>query len=371
MLPLLCIDAFALAVLLLIFLNIRQGAGHGFFDQDIFLLLVITGTVILALDMVMWTMEGRPGLRAPYQAVSALYYTLNPLICAEWYFYVDFRIYGSRARLKRLALPMAAPVAILAALAAASVWTGWMFSVDSRGVYHRGPLFTLMAIVSLLYLAYGMVLVAVNRARVEKREFWPLLLFPLPTLAGGVAQSLYYGISTVWPCAALSALIIFINTQNTQLYTDPLTGLFNRRHLEKYLRQHEQPGGKGLLGGIMLDLNAFKAINDVYGHDAGDEALRQTARLLKETFRSGDFIVRYGGDEFLIFMTVPDRWALEGAVGRLRETFRRFNERRETPYAIDISVGYDCCGDDISAYNSRLDERMYSDKQGRANGPEA
>jgi diguanylate cyclase (GGDEF)-like protein/PAS domain S-box-containing protein len=78
--------------------------------------------------------------------------------------------------------------------------------------------------------------------------------------------------------------------------TDFLTGLNNRRSLFNYLSGLEENSKISL---IMADLDKFKSVNDTYGHDAGDEALRITSRVLEECFPDG-FIARLGGDEFLV-----------------------------------------------------------------------
>jgi diguanylate cyclase (GGDEF)-like protein len=96
---------------------------------------------------------------------------------------------------------------------------------------------------------------------------------------------------------------------------DPLTGCFNRRHLNAALLDGEIARAcryELSLALIMCDLDGFKAINDTYGHDAGDELLRDFARVLQTMTReSVDTVVRYGGEEFLILL--PET-GLEGAV---------------------------------------------------------
>jgi two-component system, cell cycle response regulator len=86
--------------------------------------------------------------------------------------------------------------------------------------------------------------------------------------------------------------------------TDGLTGLHNRRHLEELLRdmwEHSQRLHEPL-GCVMFDLDHFKSVNDSYGHQAGDEVLRQLARLLKDAARDIDRVGRYGGEEFMVLL---------------------------------------------------------------------
>lgn len=96
---------------------------------------------------------------------------------------------------------------------------------------------------------------------------------------------------------------------------DPLTGLFNRRHLDSALpiqeRRARARGGE--LGVIVFDLDFFKDLNDGYGHDAGDAALQAFADVLRETSRSDDIACRSGGEEFVVVLPDAD---VDGALAR-------------------------------------------------------
>jgi diguanylate cyclase (GGDEF)-like protein len=84
--------------------------------------------------------------------------------------------------------------------------------------------------------------------------------------------------------------------------TDPLTGLANRRHLDKRLREElaRVDRYKNPLALMLLDLDGLKDLNDRKGHDAGDAALRAVARTLEKSCRATDLAARYGGDEFAV-----------------------------------------------------------------------
>lgn len=89
---------------------------------------------------------------------------------------------------------------------------------------------------------------------------------------------------------------------------DPMTGLHNRRFLEESVdtliaqaQRHKKP-----MAFMMLDLDYFKMVNDTYGHDAGDAVLKALSRVLTESVRTSDFVIRYGGEEFLILLQEAD-----------------------------------------------------------------
>jgi len=91
---------------------------------------------------------------------------------------------------------------------------------------------------------------------------------------------------------------------------DPMTGLNNRRFLEEYMETllGAAQRRKSHLTVLMLDLDYFKMINDTYGHDAGDTMLKALAKTLRQSVRTSDMVIRYGGEEFLIILqdTVAD-----------------------------------------------------------------
>jgi diguanylate cyclase (GGDEF)-like protein len=113
---------------------------------------------------------------------------------------------------------------------------------------------------------------------------------------------------------------------------DPLTALANRRQLPQALRA-VQPEGARLL---FFDLDGFKQINDRYGHHVGDECLKRFAAALRESFRPGDTLIRYAGDEFLVVAGGLDEASARARVAALRE---RLQWGGASAPAIRFSVG--------------------------------
>lgn len=87
-------------------------------------------------------------------------------------------------------------------------------------------------------------------------------------------------------------------------FRDGLTGLYNRKFLEEHTKKliPQARREEFNIGVLMLDMDHFKAVNDEYGHDIGDKVLKELARILDETVRESDLVIRYGGEEFIVLL---------------------------------------------------------------------
>ncbi len=155
--------------------------------------------------------------------------------------------------------------------------------------------------------------------------------------------------------------------------SDFLTGLKNRYAMNKKLREElsraERYGEP--LSVLFLDIDHFKRVNDLYGHDTGDEVLRGVASIIASTLRGNDIASRWGGEEFLII--APHSAAAEA--GALAERIRGAIEAAPMGQAIRVtaSVGHSSyrAGDDIDALVNRADKALYHAKEGGRNRVEA
>src|SRR5262249_6447994 len=165
--------------------------------------------------------------------------------------------------------------------------------------------------------------------------------------------------------------IVFEQTQEDSL-TDPLTGLPNRRsmfvHLSRELARAERLKGEVAL--IVMDVDGFKGINDTYGHNVGDHALREVAIALQGALRPYDLCVRYAGDEFIIVVSDCSR---EAADTKRHELQQRISElqievRAGKRLRLAASAGAAIYPHDGTTYEALLadaDQRMYRDKAAR------
>jgi diguanylate cyclase (GGDEF)-like protein len=339
-------------------------------EQKLFHLLIAADALALIADTFMWLLDGVPGQHSYYLNVTftLIYYIINPLFCMIWYLYVAYYIYKDIKMLRRRIFVMAPPELAIIVMSFLSLKNGMLFRIDESNIYQRGDLFLVMAGVCLFYLVYAFGLTLRKQRMVDKHDFIPILTFMIPPVVGGVLQTLFYGLSIIWPFVTISILSIYITVQNNSLNTDYLTGLFNRRKLDNYLASRFQALGNNKLAGFMIDVDSFKLINDTYGHSIGDQALINTADILHKTFRKNDLIARYGGDEFVVLMVVRDCAEAEAAISRLEENVARFNEQKSVPYELKLSVGYDCIFEGspigVDCLLDHIDKLMYRSRSG-------
>lgn len=161
-------------------------------------------------------------------------------------------------------------------------------------------------------------------------------------------------------------LLEVVNQQlATQANTDGLTGLFNRRlfytELERLLGISEQD--KTSVSILLLDLDFFKQVNDTYGHNKGDQVLKQLASLLKEQARDSDLVARYGGEEFVIVL--PET-AKERAC-KTAERICKLVEQADFGCAVTVSIGatsliHGHSNKGIDDYVEEADQALYASK---------
>jgi diguanylate cyclase (GGDEF)-like protein len=173
-----------------------------------------------------------------------------------------------------------------------------------------------------------------------------------------------------------AAAVIYNSTRFEQTqhesHTDPLTALPNRRSLDRQFEAGLAVAAQNQTSAsvIVLDLDRLKEINDTYGHDAGDRALRAIGAVLASTVRKSDLCARFAGDEFIVVLwdCSPEHEARRVAEVQSAVSAYPFEPRPGVRVSLSISAGPARFPDDGNTFEDLLaaaDERMYRDKAGR------
>lgn len=161
------------------------------------------------------------------------------------------------------------------------------------------------------------------------------------------------------------------NLLNRISMSDELTGIYNRRGFYEFannlLKAPENEGKRAAL--IFGDLDNLKKINDTFGHDEGDYAIKTAASFMKSCFRQTDVVARIGGDEFAAFAVCEDRNIIASIPRRIKNMAALNNIRSTKPYNVTISVGLFeliCSSDkDVQSYMDKADTALYADKKNK------
>jgi two-component system cell cycle response regulator len=153
--------------------------------------------------------------------------------------------------------------------------------------------------------------------------------------------------------------------------TDALTGLHNRRYMESHLTTlvEQAVAREKPLTVLVLDIDYFKAINDTFGHDAGDDVLREFAVRVKKSIRGIDLACRYGGEEFVVVMPETDMAVAAMVAERLRrriaaEAFAIAQGAGSVEVTISIGLAALASPDDVAAsILKRADQALYRAKR--------
>lgn len=331
--------------------------------------------LIMLVNIAGWMLNGQrlQGTHMLLWLFNTVYFALLDFMAFIWYLYVcdvlDNGIGQRGIRVLRPALPLLVFLAILLS----NPWTKFIFDIDEQNCYVRGNGFLVHIFVTTGYVL-GASLRALYCWRKEeqderRRECRLLACFAILPLCGGLLQVAFYGVELLLPFTAASMLMVYIDVQQHQVTRDALTGLNNRRRLDQYLMElEEQNWGSDSCHLLVLDVNRFKRINDVFGHVTGDHVLKLVADQLKKIYgNTRSFLARYGGDEFVIILKGKTDEEVEESIRTLREGIARMSWGEGNPWKISVSIGCARFGEEHMHTGKELlnlaDSRMYEEKK--------
>ncbi len=146
---------------------------------------------------------------------------------------------------------------------------------------------------------------------------------------------------------------------------DPVTHVLNRRFLPGLLQGEiaRAERNRRPLTLAMCDIDHFKQVNDRWGHVVGDEVLTETAAILKSCVRGSDFVVRYGGDEFLLVLSETDEAGANAVVSRIREKMSEWERSSELGISLSLGLHVHRSGQSALQDIAAVDARLYGVKR--------
>ena len=294
----------------------------------------------------------------PVFAVNVIGFSFSPFIAI-----VLSKAFSAGKRRIRTALTI--PVWFNAAFAVSSPWTGLIFTI-SNGHYLRGPWFSLYI---AAYLCSYTILIMESFKAMKiyqchiKSTFIMLLVF---VFTGTLVQVILPDIHTSWLCITLGLILYYAYFCELSETQDTLTGLLNRSVYEQHIKSLNQNASGSVL---TFDLDNFKRINDLYGHQWGDSCLQLTGKIIKDCFLQIGLCYRIGGDEFCVICPTTNERQLKDALDLFHRRIEGIRKSRDIQNEFPmVSTGYSVFPGSEKGYAAALkeaDDQMYHFKNKR------
>ena len=333
-------------------------------DRNLLMMMFFALTGCIA-DPIAYSMKGMPGLlpRVLVYSTSTWLFASNMLAGYFWVRFLAFYLNGGLPRRSRFVLNGVIVFSLL--LLVVNLFVPIVFSVSENNLYSRSYCYMYFLALDYLLVVYSLVIYFKSKANGVFLKFFPIWVYVVPILIGGVVQTIFYGISVIPTSIAVSIAGVLAGLQNDMIYRDQLTGLFNRSYLHHLLEKYKKRP-KLRVTGIMIDLNGFKHINDEFGHAMGDDALVESAHVLQSVVNDAGCVARYAGDEFVVLLNTQDSVAVQMYLSEIRNAFDEFNKKKSKPYSLYASIGchkFNMLTESTDEFINVIDTRMYEDKK--------
>ena len=325
---------------------------------------LLTLTCCLA-DPLCYYFDGKSGMLAAFfvWGGNLWLFALQLAVPLLWFEFLTLHLYGSVN--KYYAGVLYGMIGVCYGLLIINFFTPIIFGVTEQNNYYRGDFYWLFFAMNLLIILASIVAYIRAKQKGGLLKFFPLLVFAIPMVIGLFIQTVFHGVSMAWPCLSISLCGVSIGLAGEKVFRDRLTGLYNRSYLEEVKEKADKTGHQEYFTVIMTDIDGFKRINDTFGHSVGDQALIETARLLRENVGALGVVIRYGGDEFMILLNTADEAEADRIMGQIIEGLEAFNKAAERPYKLHLSIGsclIDLEEESLDRIFDEVDRRMYEDK---------
>ena len=305
------------------------------------------------------------GSRQINYAVNSLCFIGTVSMSLLWCLYVELRIYRNYKRIFSKIAFLIFPWLVEVIMILCNLFRpGIVFRISGANVYQRAGGSLACYISVIMYFGYSIYLVCHSRKQGTNLSYFPVMYFVGISFAGVILQLFFYGITASWLLAAVTLIFVQMQLYAENLYTDELSGLYNRRYLNAVLAKRKTAGWKSLHG-IMMDINDFKHINDSLGHSIGDKAVSTMGSILFRSIPDTGMAIRYAGDEFIVLLAGVDTECVLATMDEINDNISQFNSSGAEPFRLSVSMGYAEFRpeDDTETFLRNMDEKMYEKKR--------
>ena len=318
--------------------NMRRFRARNSESRLLFALFILALTACIC-EMLAYTLEGceGEGLRAVNYLVNSWLFVCNIISAYGWVKLVTTHLNVRLKNLHKYFLRIVSIAALI--LLIINPFYPVAFSISAANVYKREELYWLFVAVNILFMLDSVYIYARVRKKSGPLKYFPILLYVVPLPIGLLIQSMFYGVSVVWACAAVSLCGILSSFQNEMLYRDKLTGTFNRYYFDD-LKEEMAHSRKGKFTIVRVSLKNVKAINESLGREEGDYALCRLAGLLREATGAVGAVIRFEACEFIVVINTQDEAKIQEFCADISDSLAEYNQGKLKPYKLDAELQY-------------------------------
>lgn len=370
------INLFCLSILLMILLQILKSSDKRM-SQMVYSWFIISSAILCASDLI-W---GIIDFSYTWQfsdsvdfVVNSIYHIFTLVTAYMWYLFAESEQETRTTSTKKGLLVSMIPFVVGISIIIGSYWKDWVFFINDEGVYQRGPLYIVHIAICFFYIlltsSKAFIRSFYKKNYIKREKYRTLASFCIFPLISGVFQVLLVGSPMISAGVTFAALQVYISTREQLISVDPLTKLNNRAEMVRYLdnkMKNRNPHKDLYL--FILDMDYFKKINDKFGHIEGDTAIIIAADALRNAVnKTGFFVCRYGGDEFVIVGEVKPDFNPDEFCKLINEKLEEETKARGKDYMLHMSIGYFKYTPeirDIAEFISSADKYLYKRKSER------
>jgi len=307
------------------------------------IIIIILGSVFFSalFDYIGLTLERIPGI----QAYTVLYYVWSiymiARICSFYYgvAFIDYFAHGNTARTKKLIRILTAFIIMYSISLLPNLYYGYYFYISRENLYRPGVLYPLQVLLSYFPILLIFINICLSPKKIRKNQILFIAVFIIMISVGAALDIVLRTTNLIWPCMTAAILYIYFFIIRSDSNIDSLTGIGNRNSFNEYITNIFKEADNRLYAFVIINIDRFREINDILGHLEGDNALRDTASIIKGSIRTADFAARLGGDEFILVITGDID--VKVIIERIENTIKAQNKKEMRPYQIQISYAYD------------------------------
>ena len=357
-------DVTGIVLMIMVLIGKRWKSHFKNIKTEILFAMIVFIIIGCAADAVSFASDGKSGALAHFAVSISNFITFSDglVLGSLWTMLISWHIEGRfNPRIKHYIMAMDA---LGLALLAVNFFNPIIFIIDETNTYHRGSLYMMFFSLDVIFMLIGIGIYLGAKKKGGILKFFPLAQFFTPIVGGVVLQTMVYGFSTMWLSMSMAVCGLILSLQNENIYTDKLTGLYNRFYLDDI---RELSGNRHMIiTAMMLDMNGFKYINDNYGHSEGDYALISAADIFGQAVGNYGTVIRFAGDEFVILLNTGRQDIIDKIIEKIHKGFDKFNAEEGKGYELSVSIGYgimDMAEENEDDILREIDEKMYDDKK--------